>query len=227
MWIIDFGVGMLEPEAALYQAPFEYARKAVKPKREVSKSTRPEWWLHERPRPEMRNALSGLVRYLATPTVAKHRAFVWMSAEVLPDHQLIVFARDDYFLLGVLHSRYHEAWALRKGTSLEDRPRYTPTSTFETFPFPVASLEQRAAIAAAASEVDLHRTAWLKPEGASAAELGRRTLTNLYNERPTWLMNDHATLDAAVSAAYGWPTEISEDDALARLLALNLERDPA
>jgi type II restriction/modification system DNA methylase subunit YeeA len=58
----------------------------------------------------------------------------------------------------------------------------------------------------------------------AAAVLKKRTLTNLYNERPAWLDNAHRDLDAAVAAAYGWPADLSEEDALARLLALNLER---
>ena len=49
---------------------------------------------------------------------------------------LIVIAREDDTAFGILHSRFHELWALRLGTSLEDRPRYTPSTTFETFPFP-------------------------------------------------------------------------------------------
>ncbi len=61
----------------------------------------------------------------------------------------------------------------------------------------------------------------------AAAVLKTRTLTNLYNERPAWLDNLHRDLDAAVAAAYGWPADISEEDALARLLALNLERAAA
>ena len=77
-----------------------------------------------------------LSRYIATPTVAKHRLFVRLDARICPDHRLIVIARDDDTTFGILHSRFHEAWSLRLGTSLEDRPRYTPTTTFETFPFP-------------------------------------------------------------------------------------------
>ncbi len=109
---------------------------------------------------------------------------------------------------------------------LEDRPRYTPTSTFETFPFPwpldtpdeALSDEQRA-----------HRDAIGETARALDAEkrLKKRTLTNLYNERPTWLANLHDTLDAAVFAAYGWeeaPEEIGEEELLGRLLALNLTR---
>jgi hypothetical protein len=58
----------------------------------------------------------------------------------------------------------------------------------------------------------------------AAQILKKRTLTNLYNERPAWLDNAHRALDEAVAAAYGWPAEIGEEDALGRLLALNLER---
>ena len=58
-------------------------------------------------------------------------------------------------------------------------------------------------------------------------QLRKRTLTNLYNQRPTWLANLHATLDGAVFAAYGWPPDIGDDEMLERLLALNLERATA
>jgi hypothetical protein len=207
----------------------------------------------------MRAALNGLPRYIATPRVAKHRVFVWLDRAVLPDCQLVIFARDDDYTFGVLHSRFHEAWSLRLGTSLEDRPRYTPSSTFETFPFPpgmtldvpaetVASMPHGKAIAAVASRLDVLRSAWLNPpelvrEEAEAAQgfpdrlipiddvaakkLAKRTLTTLYNERPTWLLNSHAELDAAVAAAYGWDADISMEVALENLLELNLERSAA
>jgi hypothetical protein len=148
----------------------------------------------------------------------------------------IVFARDDDYFFGVPHSKPHELWALRMGTSLEDRPRYTPTTTFETFPFPwppgrEPKRESRVkAIAQAARELVQQRDAWLNPSGATEAELKKRTLTNLYNQRPTWLDLAHRTLDEAVFDAYGWPHDpstgqaLSDEDILARLLALNLER---
>ena len=137
-WIVDFGSEMSEADAALYEAPFGYVREHVWPKRQKNRaaSVRRLWWLHERPRPEMRRALRGLARYIATPRVAKHRLFVWLNAGVCPDSATIAVARDDDVTFGILHSRFHEAWSLRLGTSLEDRPRYTPTTTFETFPFP-------------------------------------------------------------------------------------------
>jgi len=229
MFIVDFGVEMTEREAALYEVPFQYVLEHVKPQRDKNRrdSYRKRWWIHVEPRPAMRAAFSDLTRFLATPTVAKHRVFVHLPVEVLPDHQLIVFAREDDYFLGVLQSRFHELWALRMGTSLEDRPRYTPTTTFETFPFPTTTGAQRDTVAAAAAELHRLRTAWLHPPGASEADLKKRTLTNLYNARAGWLSNAHATLDAAVAAAYGWPDDLSDEDLLARLLALNLERAPA
>ena len=137
-WIVDFGGTMVREEAALYEAPFQHAYEHVHPMRQRNRirKHRLHWWRHLRSRPNMREALRGLSRYIVTPTIAKHRLFVWFDARVCPDHQLIVIARDDDTTLGILHSRFHEIWSLRKGTSLEDRPRYTPTTTFETFPFP-------------------------------------------------------------------------------------------
>ena len=61
----------------------------------------------------------------------------------------------------------------------------------------------------------------------ATAILKKRTLTNLYNERPAWLDNAHRDLDAAVAAAYGWPADIREVEALARFLDLNRERAAA
>ena len=118
------------------------------------------------------------------------------------------------------------------GTSLGkgNDPRYTPTTTFETFPFPWAPGREPAgdprvaAIAAAARELVEKRDNWLNPTGAGPDELKQRTLTNLYNARPTWLEVAHRKLDAAVCAAYGWPADLGDDAILERLLALNGER---
>lgn len=80
------------------------------------------------------------------------------------------------------------------------------------------------AIAAAAKGPVELRDQWLNPQGTTEAELRKRTLTNLYNARPTWLDPAHRKLDAAVMAAYGWPADLSDDEILARLLALSQER---
>jgi hypothetical protein len=80
------------------------------------------------------------------------------------------------------------------------------------------------AIAVAAIELNEKRNAWLNPPGASATELKKRTLTNLYNQPPQWLEDPHRALDKAVLTAYGWPEDLSDTDILERLLALNRDR---
>ena len=144
-----------------------------------------------------------------------------------------MIAREDDYFLGVLQSRAHELWARRQGTQLreaESGSRYTPTSTFETYPFPYPPGHEPKddprveAIAEAARELVQKRDAWLNPPDASEAELKKRTLTNLYNQRPTWLDLAHKKLDRAVLDAYGWPHDIGDEEILERLLALNLER---
>jgi len=79
MWIVDFGIDMPEHGAALYEQPYEYVRKHVKPARDESKRERYRklWWLHAEPVTAMRRAIGPLRRYPATPTVAKYRLFVW------------------------------------------------------------------------------------------------------------------------------------------------------
>ena len=228
-WIIDFGVGMPMPEAALYEAPFEYVNSHVRPTRVNNK--RPlyasQWWQHMEPRPGMRRALENLDRFIVTPTTAKYRLFTWLQSKVLPDHSLIAIARDDDYTFGVLHSGIHELWSRASGTQLrevESGFRYTPTSCFETFPFPQPTSEQQEAIAEAAKNLNELREGWLNPEGASEPELKKRTLTNLYNARPTWLQQAHQKLDKTVFQAYNWPHTLSEPEILERLLALNLER---
>ena len=255
-WIVDFGWTMSDGDAALYEEPFRWVKDSVHPMRQRNRrdAYRAYWWRHVEPRQGMWRALDGLSRYIATPTVAKHRLFVWCDARICPDHQLIVIARDDDTTFGILQSRFHEAWSLRLGTSLEDRPRYTTTTTFETFPFPdgltpntpaadYADDPRAAAIADAAQRLVELRDRWLNPpewvewldepvpgyptrpvprDEDAAKALKKRTLTNLYNARPQWLAYAHAALDAAVATAYGWPVDISDDDALAELLALNL-----
>ena len=257
-WIIDFGRSISAVDAALYETPFSYAMKYVRPKRQSAREQklRDFWWRHERMALRMWKEVGNQTRYIATPTVAKHRVFAWIDARICPDHQLTVIARDDDTTFGILHSRFHELWSLRLGTSLEDRPRYTPTTTFQTFRFPegltpdipaadYANDPRAIAIAEAARRLVELRDRWLNPPewvawvdepvpgypkraaptaAAPIRELRRRTLTNLYNERPQWLVDAHAELDAAVAGAYGWAPDISADNILQELLTLNLRR---
>jgi len=316
---VDFGIERDEATAAGYDIPFQRVRELVKPLRAKNKrdAYRRNWWRHVEARPGMLAALAPLQRFLSTAALSKHRLFVWLSAPVLPDHQLFAFARMDDFLFGILQSRFHEVWGLKQGTRLETRPRYTPTTCLETFSFPFpddletkppqfapapikppshpdltpekaygdaahyfAAKEQgspyratredhRDAIAAAAKELNALRERWLNPPEWTATQilefpgtqggpwdryidpatvdaktsigtvryprlepkdtdcstkLKKRTLTNLYNERPAWLDLAHKKLDAAVADSYGWPADLTDEQILEKLLALNLER---
>jgi type II restriction/modification system DNA methylase subunit YeeA len=232
-WMIDFGVNMPESEAAQYELPFAHVRQKVYPVRQKARrrAYRDRWWIHGEARPGLRQAIRGLSRVLCTTAVAKHRIFVWIPANFLTTSAVYTFAREDDYFFGVLHSYLHEVWSLRMGTSLEDRPRYTPTTTFETFPLPYApgaepveAAEYRT-IAAAAAALHRARDAWLNPpELADAPKaLSVRTLTNLYNaveayrtgqsgvrlakeakEIAPQIAELHDALDTAVLAAYGW-----------------------
>lgn len=139
-WIIDFGVDKGLTEASLYEQPFAYVSAVVKPTRDAVRNDleRQRWWLHARPAPDLREAVEGLGEWIATPRNGRHRLFAKVSAAVVPDGQLAVIAREDDTTLGILQSRLHEVWSLRMCTWLGvgNDPRYTPTTCFETFPFP-------------------------------------------------------------------------------------------
>jgi type II restriction/modification system DNA methylase subunit YeeA len=261
MWIIDFGVGTSERDASCYEVPFRYLEEHVKPER--AKNNRENyvkfWWLHGEARPSLRTALSKLKRAIVTPEVSKHRIFAWLPHGVLPDKNLQVVVRDDDVTFGILSSTIHEIWALRQGSSLEDRPRYTPTSTFETFPFPsgltlnlpaaaYANDPRAVRIAAAAVHLNELRENWLNPAEliqlspevvpgyperitpktkASEGPLKLRTMTNLYNENPSWLQHARRELDEAVAAAYEWKWPLAEEEVLLGLLTLNESRAKA
>ena len=254
-WTIDFGTHMPEHEAKLYELPYQHILHHVYPVRQQNnrEAYRRRWWLYAEARVAMREKLGELSRYIATPRVAKYRVYVWISENVMSNDAIIAIARDDDYFFGVLHSKLHEVWSLRMGTSLEDRPRYTPTTTFETFPFPWppgaedTSQPAYAAISRAAKQLHAERDAWLNPAGKSEKQLKDRTLTNLYNALQVYRGRDsikvkpaagdfaprldelHRALDEAVCAAYGWDVAIlaDEEENLRRLLALNLARADA
>ncbi len=238
-YIIDFGQDIDRRDAAQYEEPWEYARAHVQPYREKleSEKLKSRWWIHESWRPGMRAAIKPLARYIATPITSKHRFYVWLDSNVVPDATVVAIARHDDSTFGVLHSRIHETWALAQAPRLGvgNDPRYTHTLCFNTFPFPwplntpdsslsYAELHQQAAIAITAKKLNDLREARLNPAGVNPAILQDRTMTSLYNRRPAWLDDAHEALDRAVFAAYGWPTDMSDDEILKRLLKLNQVR---
>lgn len=180
-WLIDLPVGLSEAEASQYASPFDHIATAVDDEgkniselRDLSGSDSCGWWELWRPRSAMRSAIAPLKRYIVTPETAQHRLFVWLSLPTLPDKNLIVIPRDDDTFFGLLQCRFHLIWSLRKGSDLQDRPRYTHTSTFATYPFPqgltpnipaaaYADDPRAQAIAKAAERLNELRENWLNP----------------------------------------------------------------
>ena len=202
------------------------------------KSYRLNWWIFGEPRRELRPALENLPRYIATVETAKHRVFQFLDATILPDNRLICFAFDDAYLLGVLSSRIHVVWTLANGGTLEDRPIYTKMRCFDPFPFPDPSDIFKARIRETAEELDALRK-------QVQAEHPGLTLTQLYNVLEKLragapldaedeaiktkglvliLREWHDKLDQLVAEAYGWPTNLSDDEILAKLVGVNAER---
>jgi type II restriction/modification system DNA methylase subunit YeeA len=229
-FIIDFNQMNFE-QANQYIAPFAFVEAEIKPIRDKNKdkSSREKWWTHQRSRPEFRKAIDQMPRYMATVRHMKHRIFIWVDSDVIPDSALTVIASYSITMFAVLNSSVHILWAVRMGTFLGvgNDSRYTPTTCFETFPFPHPDPTQCAAIEKAAIYLEQCR-AHLKGKG--------KTLTEAYNaledcrKKPSptheayTLMDAHERLDKTVYAAYGWTYPLSEDDILEKLLALNLER---
>lgn len=241
--VIDL-FGWEEAEARRqHPAIFQHVLETVKPERDRNNraSYRDNWWIFGEPRRELRPAIEGLGRYIATVETAKHRWFRFLDADILPDNKLVVIASDDAAVLGVLSSRLHQQWFVANSARIgvyDGDAVYVKGACFDAFPFPDLSGRGRAEIAILADEIDDLRT----------QVLGRHeflTMTGLYNARARLtagaslteaeravheagciglLDHLHQRLDAAVLGAYGWPADLSAQEAVVRLVALNRQR---
>ena len=243
--VIDlFGLSA-EEVRRLFPEVYQHIATRVKPERDQNNRAtyKDKWWVFGEPRSELRPALEHIRRYIATVETAKHRVFQFLDMSVLPGNKLIAIALDDSFVLGVLSSKAHTAWALRAGgwLGIGNDPVYVKSRVFDPFPFPAADDLQKQRIRTIAEDLDAHRKRVL-------AEHTHLTLTGLYNvleklragTPPDALNADdrrifddglvlilkeyHDTLDTEVAAAYGWPADLSDNDILVRLVALNQER---
>jgi hypothetical protein len=226
-----------------YPEVYQRILNTVKPERDVNNraSYRDAWWIFGEPRSDLRPAIAGLDRFIVTPVTQKHRNFVFLPATVLPDDALMVIASSDGCHLGILYSNVFAVWFRANASTLEDRPRFIKSRCFDPFPFPAADDPQKQRIRVIAEDLDAHRRRVLD-------EHPHLTLTGLYNvleklhagTAPDTLdANDrrifddglvlilkeyHDNLDVAVAAAYGWPADLSDNEILVRLVALNQER---
>ncbi|MCA6229732.1 MAG: class I SAM-dependent DNA methyltransferase, partial [Phenylobacterium sp.] len=196
------------------------------------------WWIFGKPRTELRPALASLDRYIVTVETSQHRFFTFLPSEVIPDNRLVCFAEVDAWIIAALSSKTHVTWALKTGGLLEDRPIYTKTRGFDPFPFPDPDENLKAQLRALGEELDATR----KRVQAEHPDL---TLTGLYNVlekiragaaltpadedvkqrgRVLILKELHDQIDAATAQAYGWPVDLTDEEILERLVALNAER---
>jgi hypothetical protein len=224
-FIIDFNDLPLE-QAEEYEEVFKIIRQRVKPKREALKEVphnrhaRLYWWQYHNNRSNLRRKLMESQHYIAVARVSKEPHFVMVDSNILPDNTVIAIASSDYYLCGILNSRFHKIWAWMQGSTLKGDLRYTPTSVLQTFPFP--------------PNVDstLHKkienaTKNILNERSRLTELKQIGLTKLYNAGYPSLIERHEKLDRLVCEAYQCPwEEVQSDQQIrAKLLLLNLQND--
>jgi hypothetical protein len=238
--VIDL-FGLSEEEVRQqYPAVWQHVADRVRPERlHNNRATyRDNWWIFGEPRKDLRPALSGLPRYIATVETAKHRVFQFLDAAILPDNRLVVIASDDAAIFALLSSRVHATWALAAGGTLEDRPVYNKTRCFDAFSFPAHDGASLKRLRGLGDELDGHLASRL----AADADL---SLTAIYNvkakldagqaldpkEREVHerglvgvLHEIHRAIDSATAAAYGWPIDLSDTEVLERLVSLNRMR---
>jgi hypothetical protein len=245
--VIDlFGLN-IEEVRILFPELFQWLLERVHPQRTAKAGATKDaseyaekWWLFGKPRPELRRALKGLTRFIATVETSKHRIFSFIDSSNLADNKLVCIALQDSYYLGVLSSRIHVTEALASGGKLGvgNDPVYVKTKCFDIFPFPVCSNEQKTLIRGFGESLDAHR----KRQQALHPDL---TLTGMYNVMEklrsgeplnakekviheqglvSILQQIHDDLDAALFDAYGWPHDLTDEQILERLVALNAER---
>lgn len=240
LWVIDLHGLSIDEVRARFPSVFQRLHDTVKPQRDQNPEEyrRTHWWLFGRKNLELRAFIAGLKRFVVTPETAKHRWFVFLDKESLPDNKLVGFGLEDAYFMGVLSSRIHVTLAIAAGSTLEDRPVYVKTTCFETFPFPDPTEPQKQRIRELGEQLDAHR----KRQQQLHPDL---TMTGMYNvleklrsgeplttkERKihddglvSVLKQIHDDLDAAVFEAYGWPVTLTDEEILERLVALNHER---
>jgi hypothetical protein len=220
-WVIDFADFPLEIASSKFPLALAILRERVLPGREHDPEQMKRWWQFWNNRMGIRRAVKDLPRFAICGLTGKRLILSWAEPNWRPSHACGVFAFDDDYTFGVCSSKFHELWARANGSTLKGDLRYTPSTVFETFPFPRPSDVQRERIGAAAKRiVELRR---------NACDSINAGLTKVYN-----LMDDggfvelkaaHRELDFAVADAYGWDATLLDNPAelLAALFDLNAQ----
>ncbi|PHQ35110.1 class I SAM-dependent DNA methyltransferase [Rhodopirellula bahusiensis] len=241
---IDFYGTDLASATSEYPSLVQRVVDHVKPLRDENKreTYKRNWWIFGEPRKSLREGIRGLDRYIVTLETSKHRYFLFLPGDYVPDHSLFVIASDKAFDLGVLNSRIHVLWARVAGSRLGvgNDLRWRNATCFDPFPYPLVgdadATKQR--IGELAEQLDAHR----KRQQEQHPTL---TMTGMYNVLEKLRAGDaltnkeqtiheqglvsvlrqiHDDLDAAVFDAYGWPHDLADEEILQRLVDLNHER---
>ncbi len=239
--VIDlFGLAADEARAR-FPKVYDHILRTVKPERDQNRepNIRNNWWLFGRPRTELRPPLADLKRYIAIVETSKHRIFQFLDASILPDNKLVVITLADALYLGVLSSRIHCTYALAAGSwlGIGNDPVYAKSRCFDPFPFPDCTEVQKGRIRKLAEEIDAHRKRAQAQHGLgltdiynvleklrSDAVLTPKDRVILDAALVSTLLHLHQELDAAVADAYGWPWPLTDEEILARVVALNTAR---
>lgn len=225
-----------------YPQIYQRLAELVRPGREANReaSRREYWWKFARRNSDLRAAIGPLDRYVVTSLTSKHRFFAFVAGSVLPDQTLVCVALDDAAQLAIISSRIHVSWSLRVGgwLGVGNDSRYLKIKCFDPFPFPDPPEDLKARLRALGEELDATR----KRVQAEHPDL---TLTGLYNVLEklragtalgpadedvkqrglVLILKDlHDQIDAATADAYGWPRDLTDEQILERLVALNAER---
>ncbi|MGB1249355.1 MAG: class I SAM-dependent DNA methyltransferase [Candidatus Promineifilaceae bacterium] len=246
-YVIDFYGHNLEKALQSHPSLLQIVIDKVKPQRVKSaKSGNPdvvkyaeEWWLFAKTRSTFRPALDPIKRFIGTCRTAKHRTFTFLDRSYLPDAKVVAIALDDAYYLGILSSKIHVLWSLRTGAWLGvgNDSNYNHSDCFNKFAFPSQD-NHKVQVRKMAEQLDAHRK-------RQQVEHPKLTLTGMYDvlaklraEEPltakeqviheqglvSILRQLHDDLDAAVFDAYGWPHDLSDEQILEKLVALNAER---
>ncbi|WOD37217.1 Eco57I restriction-modification methylase domain-containing protein [Nodosilinea sp. E11] len=201
-YVINFGE-MSEQEAWEYPDLMRQLEEHVKGTRASHSSA--SWWQFERLRGELYKAVSDLDKVLVCGQTSKYRTFTFLPSNYVFDQKLIVFALSSFTAFASLHSRLHEIWAIFLGSTMKDDPVYTPSDSFETFPFP-ENWETDPTLEAIGKTYYDYR--------ADLMVRNNQGLTDTYNRfhDPTETHPDilhlrhlHDQMDRAVLTAYSWP----------------------
>ena len=239
-WVLDF-FGLTEDEVKnCFPEAYQYLFDNVWPERSVKKERafKEKWWLFGRVRSEIRPALHGLPRFIATTETSKHRVFQYLDAGTRPDHMLIAIALADGNHLAVLSSRVHMVWSFAAGGRLGAVPRYNKSRCFDPFPFPDQTEAQKAHLCELGEKLDTHRKRQQETypkltlnqmynvlEKLRAGKTIKGKDREIYDQGLVGILKDlHDQIDIAVAEAYGWPASLSDEETLIRLVALNKKR---